>query len=138
VDDAVRPLYRHGRFTSADSANRQSRMGCRGQSFDGEERMKINLTAEEIREGIQANDNDSEIRQALGGDSIKERAGDFNLDMEKIEALAFGRALHMVEKMGLDKDFMQGMIYTASFGAMWLDGLFAALAAIDAKPEDCS
>jgi len=92
--------------------------------------MKITLTTEEILHGVFGND--------LGVDPDDEdpvvtRAKSFGLEIEELEQITFVRAEHMVGKLNLDP--AAKMLFVPMLGAMWLDGFFGALSALEAKPE---
>jgi hypothetical protein len=77
----------------------------------------------------------AEILNALGDDTVVGRAKEFGLEIEGLEKIAFARAEHMVAKMP-GGDSMR-RYFVPMFAAMFLDGFFAALSALDNKPEDC-
>jgi hypothetical protein len=104
--------------------------------------MKITLSIEEILEGVKHNDGRAQKMGNGQHDAVLEAAEKFGIDLEELEKIAAGRALHAIggKPTGMisHEAFAKWIGDLASHGAMWMDGFFAALTAIAAKDEDCS
>jgi hypothetical protein len=94
--------------------------------------VKITLTTEEILCGVLGNDANVNPDDE---DPVVTRAESFGIDIDELEKITLDRAMHMVGKMDLPP--AAKMFFTPMLGAMWLDGFFGALSALEAKPEDC-
>jgi len=92
--------------------------------------VKINLTTEEIYCGVFGNDLGVDPNDE---DPVVTRAKSFGIEIDELEQITFARAAHMVGGMNLDP--AAKMLFIPMLGAMWLDGFFGALSALEAKPE---
>lgn len=104
--------------------------------------MKITLTTDEVYKAIQINDDLAQNNRGRFNDAVEESALKFGIDLDGLEKIAGGRALHVIggePKRPITQQALAKWIGDlASHGATWMDGFFAALTAIAEKDEDCS